>query len=65
LEAVASENRLGDGRRVFDFHPQFSQKKNHRLFYSPDLFMSAMAKREFVEPDLADLPKTTKAADIT
>jgi len=41
----------------FDFHPQLSQKKIHRLFYSSDLFMSARAKREFVEPDLTSLPK--------
>ena len=43
----------------YDFHPQLSQKKNHRLFYSPDLFMSALAKREFVEPDLTRLPVVT------
>jgi hypothetical protein len=41
----------------FDFHPQLSQKKNLRLFYSVELFMSARAKREFVEPDLTALPK--------
>ena len=45
----------------FDFHPQLSQKKNHRLFYSPGLFMSPQAKREFVEPDLTDLPQPTNA----
>lgn len=41
----------------FDFHPQLSQKKILRLFYSPELFMSPQAKREFVEPDLAPFPK--------
>jgi hypothetical protein len=41
----------------FDFHPQLSQTKIHRLFYSADLFMSARAKTEVVEPDLASLPK--------
>ena len=40
----------------FDFHPQLGQKKILRLFYSPELFMSARAKHEFVEPDLTDLP---------
>jgi len=40
----------------FDFHPQLSEKKNHRLFYSRELFMSPQAKREFVPPDLTDLP---------
>ncbi|HEY3861321.1 MAG TPA: hypothetical protein VGO59_05480 [Verrucomicrobiae bacterium] len=28
-----------------------------RLFYSAELFMSARARREFVEPDLARLPR--------
>ncbi|HEY4415459.1 MAG TPA: hypothetical protein VGO57_07185 [Verrucomicrobiae bacterium] len=41
----------------FDSQPQLSQKKILRLFYSPEVFMSAKAKREFVEPDLAPLPK--------
>ncbi len=40
----------------FDFHPQLSQKKNLRLFYSVEVFMSPRAKREFVEPDLTHLP---------
>jgi hypothetical protein len=46
----------------FDFHPQLSQKKIHRLFYSADLFTSARAKNEFVEPDLTSLPKARGAA---
>jgi hypothetical protein len=37
--------------------PQLREKKNLRLFYSPELMMSATAKREFVEPDLAPLPR--------
>jgi len=41
----------------FDFHPQLGQKKILRLFYSPELFMSARAKHEFVEPDLTMLPR--------
>jgi hypothetical protein len=40
-----------------DGHPQLREKKNLRLFYSPDLIMSAAAKREFVEPDLTPLPR--------
>jgi hypothetical protein len=41
----------------FDFHPQLGEKKTHRLFYSPGLFLSPEAKRTFVEPDLAELPR--------
>jgi hypothetical protein len=39
-----------------DGQPQLREKKNLRLFYSPDLIMSPLAKREFVEPDLTPLP---------
>ena len=49
----------------FDFHPQLSQKKIHRLFYSPDLFKSPEAKCEFLEPDLTDLPTATNETDVT
>jgi hypothetical protein len=45
----------------FDFHPQLGQKKILRLFYSPELFLSPEAKREFVPPDLTDLPKLRHA----
>jgi hypothetical protein len=44
----------------FEQHPQLSQKKNLRLFYSRDRFMSPEAKREFLEPDLAPLPRSRK-----
>ena len=41
-----------------DAHPELLEKKSLRLFYSRDLFMSPRAKREFVEPDLAPLPRS-------
>jgi hypothetical protein len=40
-----------------DSQPQLTQKKILRLFYSKERFMSAEAKLNFVEPDLAPLPK--------
>jgi hypothetical protein len=40
-----------------DAHPELLQKKILRMFYSKDLFMSSRAKAEFVEPDLAPLPR--------
>ncbi len=55
---------LPSADEFFDFHPQLSQKKNHRLFYSPGLFMSAEAKREFVAPDLTELPTATNATSV-
>ena len=41
----------------FDFHPQLSQKKALRFFYSPQRFLSPEAKTHFVEPDLTALPR--------
>jgi hypothetical protein len=35
---------------------QLWEKKNLRLFYSPQLMTSSQAKRKFVEPDLTPLP---------
>ncbi|MGE0480040.1 MAG: hypothetical protein AB7Q17_06160 [Phycisphaerae bacterium] len=40
-----------------DAHPELLEKKTLRLFYSRERFMSAHAKCEFVEPDLAPLPR--------
>ncbi len=37
-------------------HPELSQRKTLRLFYSRDRIVSWQAKTEFVEPDLAPLP---------
>lgn len=37
-------------------HPELSQRKTLRLFYSHGRLTSAQAKAEFIEPDLAPLP---------
>ena len=47
-----AENALS----FFEQHPELSQRKTLRLFYSRDRIMSWQAKAEFVEPDLAPLP---------
>jgi hypothetical protein len=44
-----------------DEHPELLEKKALRLFYSKGLLMSAVAKSEFVEPDLAALPRPRTA----
>jgi hypothetical protein len=43
-----------------DQHPQLLEKKALRLFYSKEVMMSARAKKEFVEPDLTQLPASKK-----
>jgi len=44
----------------YDASPQLSEKKILRLFYSREVFMSPQAKVEFIEPDLAPLPRSQK-----
>lgn len=57
VEAMLDEfGQATDGDAFCDAHPELSQSKILRLFYSKDLFTSARAKVEFVEPDLAPLP---------
>jgi outer membrane protein assembly factor BamD (BamD/ComL family) len=40
-----------------DMHPQLMSKHVLRFFYSPARRMDPLAKTQFVEPDLAPLPK--------
>jgi hypothetical protein len=40
-----------------DAQPQLGEKNLLRLYYSPDLIMSPIAKTRFVEPDLSSLPR--------
>lgn len=49
-----------DGEAFVAAHPELSQKKILRLYYSKDRFMSPEAKTSFVEPDLSPLPKSMK-----
>jgi hypothetical protein len=46
-----------NGEVFVEEHPELSQKKTLRLYYSKALFMSARAKREWVEPDLSRFPE--------
>jgi len=44
----------------YEQHPQLSQKKTLRFFYSKELFTSPQAKAEFQNPDLAAFPQSKK-----
>jgi hypothetical protein len=44
----------------FEEHPELSQKKTLRFFYSREWFLTAEAKASFVEPDLTPLPVSRK-----
>ena len=45
-------------------HSHLQARRALYFFYSRDRLMSAAAKKGFVEPDLAPLPKSPKAFDI-
>jgi hypothetical protein len=47
-----------------DQHPELSQMKVLRFFYSRELLMSARAKAEYVEPDITPLPLERSARDF-
>jgi hypothetical protein len=44
----------------YEQHPELSQKKTLRLFYSRERLVSDEAKAGFVEPDLAPLPHSQR-----
>ncbi len=48
----------------YEQHPQLSQKRNLRLFYSRERFVSWQAKREFLEPDLTTLPASRNPSNF-
>lgn len=50
------------GEAFCDAHPELSQTKTLRLFYSKDLLTSPRAKFTFLAPDLAPLP-TARGAE--
>ena len=57
LAATLAEYGPGESAAAFfDFHPQLSSTKLHRLYYTKARFMSAEAKHTFLPPDLAPLP---------
>jgi hypothetical protein len=61
VQLTLSEYGPNDGAgKFYDQNPQLSQNKALRFFYSRELIMSPRAKAEFVEPDLAPLPRSCK-----
>ncbi len=48
---------VADADAFCDAHPQLMNKHALRFFYSPERRMHPDAKTQFVEPDLAPLPK--------
>jgi hypothetical protein len=55
--AYAQTHPATTSEEFCDLHPQLMSKHVLRLFYSPQRRMDPLAKQQFVEPDLAPLPK--------
>ncbi len=54
---LCQSGKATSAEAFLDEHPQLTQKRILLLFYSRDRIMSVDAKRTFIEPDLAPLPR--------
>ncbi len=52
-----------DADHFCDLHPQLATRHVLRLFYSPQRRMHELAKTQFIEPDLAPLPKLRRRTE--
>jgi hypothetical protein len=57
MQAYRETNPVSNADAFYDMHPELASKHILRLFYSPDRRMHPRAKKQFIEPDLAPLPK--------
>jgi hypothetical protein len=57
VHAYGTTHPTPDADAFCDTHPQLMTRHALRLFYSPERRMHPLAKTQFVEPDLAPLPK--------
>jgi len=57
MRAYDATHPVTDSKSFCEMHPQLMSKHLLRFFYSPQRRMDSRAKQEFVEPDLAPLPR--------
>lgn len=57
MNAYGTLYPMADADTFCDTHPQLMSPQVLRLFYSPGRRMHPLAKTQFIEPDLAPLPK--------
>jgi hypothetical protein len=57
IEAYGELIPTADAGSFCDAHPQLMTRHELRLFYSPAARSNPLAKTQFIEPDLAPLPK--------
>jgi hypothetical protein len=57
MRAYEQTHPVNSADEFCDMHPQLMSKHVLRLFYSPQRRMHPLAKTQFIEPDLAPLPR--------
>jgi hypothetical protein len=63
MQAYRETHPVSNADAFYDMHPQLASKHILRLFYSPQRRMHPLAKTQFIEPDLAPLPKILNRAE--
>ena len=57
MHAYGRTHPTADADTFCDAHPQLMTRHALRLFYSPERRMHPLAKTQFIQPDLAPLPR--------
>jgi hypothetical protein len=57
IRAYEQTHPVKSAEEFCDMHPQLMTRHALRLFYSPQRRMHPLAKTQFIEPDLAPLPR--------
>ncbi|HTV48340.1 MAG TPA: hypothetical protein VMG59_07845 [Phycisphaerae bacterium] len=57
MQTYSKSHPVKDSQGFCDAHPQLMSQHVLRLFYSPERRMHPLAKTQFIEPDLAPLPR--------
>lgn len=63
MSAYCQSHPTPDAEGFCDTHPQLMTRHALRLFYSPQRRMHPLAKTQFIEPDLAPLPRILECED--
>jgi len=64
MQAYGEAIPATDSSSFCDLHPQLMNRSALRFFYSPARREDPLAKTQFIEPDLAPLPRVRGDADV-
>ncbi|HEX4055506.1 MAG TPA: hypothetical protein VHX86_14675 [Tepidisphaeraceae bacterium] len=65
MHAYEKTHPVHDADEFCDAHPQLMSKHVLRFFYTPERRMHPQAKTQFIEPDLAPLPKSQRSTNAS